>query len=112
MEIRLVRTVYPYAHDHCATCGDRLEPDEVRPFAYDQRGTQVGFLCERCSVAGHEELRSRIRHQAAALRQRAIELDRLAAEDAHLSYPPSSRGVNPWYDPSVLEGAEGVYATT
>lgn len=94
MEIRLVRNAYHVNQDRCATCGNHLEPDTLLRFAYDRAGAEIGQLCEDCSTAGLDGLRDRMRQQAARLRARASQLDRLAGEEVHVG---EERELEPFY---------------
>ena len=81
MQIHLTRNSHYYLDGTCRICGELFTPDAVLAVAYSQGGAEVGMLCDQCARADRQALRVRIKRQAAALRQYATELERLAAED-------------------------------
>ena len=84
MQIQLVHNRHYYLDGYCGACGELFTPEAVIAIAYSHSGAEIGIICDQCLQAERAGLRQRIRRQAAALRQRAAALDRLAEEEVLL----------------------------
>ena len=64
----------------CVSCGVVGQPGTPDPWAYDEDGSLLGWICEDCFKGGPDYMKERLREQARDLHQIACNKDRIATD--------------------------------
>lgn len=77
----------------CVACGVVGQPDNPDPWAYDEDGSLLGWICEDCFKGGPGYMKDRLREQARDLHGIACNKDRLASNDIQHARPGTSPAI-------------------
>lgn len=74
-------------------CGVRGVPPSFGPWAYDDDGALLGWICEDCFEGGTAYMKERLREQARDLHRIACDKDSLSDNDIRYARPGTSPAI-------------------
>ncbi len=77
----------------CVACGVRDTPPSLGPWAYDEDGALLGWICEDCFEGGADYMKERLRGQARDLHRIAGDKDLLSDNDIQYARPGTSPAI-------------------